>query len=194
MRPRSLSRNSGLALGLLLVVGGMVGMAYAAVPLYDLFCEVTGYGGTTRRAEAADGRSAERRIIVRFDANVVGLPWTFRPAQPELTVQVGEVATVVYVAENRSDRAATGTATFNVAPGQAGPYFNKLECFCFTEQTLQPGERVEMPVQFFVSADMAEDRAMRPVRAITLSYTFFPVAAAGQPVARSAGATADENM
>lgn len=180
-------RNRALALALVGVVAGMAGMAYAAVPLYSLFCQVTGYGGTTQRAEAPSGLRSEREVIVRFDGNIQGLNWDFRPAQPQMRVKLGETVTAYYIAENRTDRTTVGTAAFNVTPDASGIYFNKIECFCFVEQTLAAGERVEMPVQFFVSPDMLADADLRDARAITLSYTMYPAAAEGQPVAQAPG-------
>jgi cytochrome c oxidase assembly protein subunit 11 len=194
MRAQKPSRNRLLAVALLGVVFGMVGMAYAAVPLYALFCRVTGYGGTTQVAQGPSGRVLDREIVVRFDANVRGLPWAFRPAVPELRLRVGETGTVSYVAENASERATIGTATFNVAPPSAGAYFNKIACFCFTEQALAPGERIEMSVQFFVDPGIAEDRDLDAVDTITLSYTFFPVAQPGQGVARAGGDVDGKSM
>ena len=168
------SRNGRLALSLLLVAGGMVGMSYAAVPLYDLFCRVTGYGGTTNVAEAVSDEVLERRIKVRFVANTHrDLAWEFAPAQTALTIKVGEQGLAFYRASNYSDRRITGTATFNVSPHKAGYYFTKVECFCFVEQTLEPGESVDMPVMFFVDPEIDEDRNLDDVTEITLSYTFF---------------------
>lgn len=187
---RAPHRNRIVAASLVFLAAGMVGMAFAAVPLYRLFCEVTGYGGTTRRAEAGADRTLEREIIVRLDANVSGLPWSFVPEVPQVHVKLGETALVNFVAENKGRKAGVGTATFNVQPDTAGVYFNKIECFCFTEQPLEPGERVVMPVQFFVSPDLDDDRQLNATRTITLSYTFFPAAGARQPVARIDG---DEN-
>jgi cytochrome c oxidase assembly protein subunit 11 len=184
------NRNRNLAAALVCVAAGMVGLSFAAVPLYDLFCDVTGYGGTPRRANSGADRTVEREIVVRFDANVAGLPWRFEPAVQQIHVKLGETALVNYLAENTSTRPVAGTATFNVQPDTAGIYFNKIECFCFTEQKLEPGERIEMPVQFFVSPELADDRQLRATKTITLSYTFFPVDAARQPVAQSDG---DEN-
>ena len=169
------NRNLTLAAVLGAVVFGMVGLSFAAVPLYDLFCQVTGYGGTTQRAASAGDRVLDREVVVQFDANVVGLPWLFRPEVAQVRVRLGETAIVNFVAENRSARRAIGTATFNVQPDIAGAYFNKIECFCFTEQPLRPGERVEMPVQFFLAPEMADDPDMNPVHTVTLSYTFFAV-------------------
>ena len=178
------ARNRFLAVSLLGVALGMVGMAYAAAPLYRLFCQVTGYGGTTQRADRAPDRTADREVVVRFDANVSGLPWSFRAEVPQIRVKLGEAALVNFIAENTSDRPTVGTATFNVQPDTTGVYFNKIECFCFNEQELQPGERIEMPVQFFVSPDLQADRNLRATRTITLSYTFFASARARQPVAQ----------
>jgi cytochrome c oxidase assembly protein subunit 11 len=180
-------RNARLAAVLAALAAGMVGMAFAAVPLYDLFCQVTGYGGTTRQADAAGGRVIDREVVVRFDSNVVRLPWSFRPAADQVRLKVGETRNATFVAENRSDRATTGMAVFNVSPFSAGAYFNKIACFCFTEQTLAPGERVEMPVQFFLDPAMDEDPDLKAVRTITLSYTFFPKRDPGQPVAAAGG-------
>jgi cytochrome c oxidase assembly protein subunit 11 len=164
------------------------------VPLYRLFCQVTGYQGTTQRVDSASDRVLDREVVVRFDANISGLPWDFRPAAPQVHVKLGETAVVNFVAENTSDAETVGTATFNVQPDTAGVYFNKIECFCFTEQALKPGETIEMPVQFFVSPDMADDRDMAGTRTITLSYTFFPVAKPRQPVAQAAGDGAQKSM
>jgi len=153
---------------------GMVGMAYAAVPLYDLFCRVTGYGGTTQVAQYDPDRILDREVTVRFDASRArGMPWRFEPLQREMTLRVGETALAFYRATNTSDRPVTGIASYNVAPFKAGPYFSKLECFCFTEQTLEPGESMDMPVMFFVDPLMDEERHMDDVRSITLSYTFW---------------------
>jgi cytochrome c oxidase assembly protein subunit 11 len=187
-------RNTVLAVGLMSFVAGMVGLSYAAAPLYRIFCQVTGYGGTTQRASAGADRTLERRIVVRFDGNVSGLPWSLRPEVPQVELKLGETALVSFVAENTGGSETTGTATFNVQPSIAGAYFNKIECFCFTEQKLEPGERLEMPVQFFVSPDFADDRELLATRTITLSYTFFPVAGEGQPVARANGDAAEKSM
>lgn len=158
------------------VVVGMVGMSYAAVPLYDLFCRVTGFGGTTQVAEAAPDQVIDRRMTVRFNADTAGdMPWRFRPEQRKIDVQVGESMLAFYTARNDTDRTIVGTATYNVTPLKAGIYFNKVECFCFTEQTLEPGQQVEMPVSFFVDPDIENDPNMKDVGTITLSYTFFEV-------------------
>jgi cytochrome c oxidase assembly protein subunit 11 len=167
-------RNRRLLLSLFCVAAGMVGLAYASVPLYDMFCRVTGFGGTTQRAEAAPTQVVDRTITVRFNADVNNkLPWSFRPEQRSITLKLGETGLAAYRAENRSDAATVGTASYNVTPEKAGQYFNKIECFCFTEQVLQPGQGVDMPVAFFVDPAMADDPAMEDVTTITLSYTFF---------------------
>ena len=156
------------------IVAGMVGMAYAAVPLYDLFCRVTGYGGTTQIAQYDSSQILDREITVRFDAsNARGFPWEFEPLQREMTVRVGETALAFYRATNTTSRPVTGVASYNVTPFKMGPYFSKLECFCFTEQTLQPGESMDMPVIFFVDPLMDEEGRLDDVRTVTLSYTFW---------------------
>ena len=155
------------------VAAGMVGLSYAAVPLYRLFCQVTGFGGTTQRAEAAPERATDSIISVRFDANTSGnLAWSFHAVQTSMTVKVGEQNMAYYKATNISDQPVTGTAVFNVTPVQAGAYFNKIQCFCFTEQTLQPGQEVTMPVLYYVDPAMLDDPNMNGVEQITLSYTF----------------------
>ena len=181
------TRNTALALALVCVPFGMLGLAYASVPLYRLFCQVTGYGGTTQRADTGADRMLEREIVVQFDANVSGLPWSFKPEVPQVRVKLGETAVVNFLAENMGVQPTVGTATFNVQPDTAGMYFNKIECFCFVEQALAPGQRIAMPVQFFVSPDLAEDRHLKATHTITLSYTFFPAASARQPVAQAGG-------
>jgi len=168
-------RNRKTLVGLLVLVAGMVGLAYASVPLYALFCQVTGYGGTTQRAESAPGTVLEREITVQFNADVNnGLAgWSFRPNQRQVKVKLGETVLVSYRAENRSKEPLVGTAVFNVTPEKTGMYFSKIECFCFTEQLLQPGEAIDMPVAFFVDPALAENPNTEDVRTITLSYTFF---------------------
>jgi cytochrome c oxidase assembly protein subunit 11 len=167
-------RNTALAVTLLGVVAGMTGLAFASVPLYRLFCQVTGYGGTTQVAPAAPAASGERVVTVRFDAFTdPSLPWTFEPVQRAVTLKVGEQGLAYYRASNRSDRPVAGMATFNVTPQKAGLYFNKVHCFCFDEQVLQPGESVEMAVSFFVDPEIVQDPNLDEVRTITLSYTFF---------------------
>ncbi|TKW67397.1 MAG: cytochrome c oxidase assembly protein [Paracoccus denitrificans] len=159
--------------GVVLVMGAL---AWAAVPFYNWFCKVTGYGGTTQVAEAAaiaDQQVLDETITIRFDANTdANLPWTFRPLQTEMEVPIGATGMAFYEAVNNSDHVITGRASYNVAPEIAGSFFYKIECFCFTEQTLQPGERIEMPVSFEVDPEIVTDRDAYKVRDITLSYTF----------------------
>jgi cytochrome c oxidase assembly protein subunit 11 len=159
----------------------MIGVAYAAVPLYRLFCQVTGFGGTTQVAAAAPAASqlvgvAGRTIKVRFDSNVApGLPWRFHQKQNEVSIPIGEKRMAFYTATNTSDRPITGRAVFNVSPDIAGQYFIKIACFCFTEQTLKAGETVEMPVVWYVDPAIMDDPVARKIDEITLSYTFYPV-------------------
>ena len=169
------ARHRRLALSLAGLVVGMVGLSYAAVPLYEIFCRVTGYGGTTQRAEKPADRILERRIAVRFDANVArGLGWDFVPVTREVDIRIGESVLAFYKASNPSAEPLRGTATFNVTPEAAGPYFNKIACFCFTEQELAPKQSVDMPVTFFIDPDIVDDPDTRHITEITLSYTFFP--------------------
>lgn len=153
----------------------MIGAAYASVPLYRIFCQVTGYGGTTQRVEQYSDTILDKTMKVRFDANTAnGLPWDFKPVEREVTVRIGETTMIKYEARNLFDEPTYGRASFNVAPGRAGAYFNKVECFCFTDTTLQPGEDMEMPVVFFVDPEIVNDPDLKDVKTITLSYTFFP--------------------
>lgn len=171
---------------------GMVGMAYAAVPLYEMFCKVTGYGGTTQRVEQASDVILDRTIKVRFDANVgPGLAWSFEPVQREVELKIGETVQVLYKARNNASTPTTGQATFNVTPQAAGAYFNKVQCFCFTETTLKPGEELEMPVVFFVDPAIVEPVETKGIHTLTLSYTFYPHAAS-KPVASAAEAKAGD--
>ncbi len=168
------SRNRRMLVGLFGLVFGMVGLSFAAVPLYDLFCRVTGYGGTPQVAEAAPERVLDREIRIRFMADTNrDLPWDFAPEQREVTMQIGEAGLAFYTAENLSDAPVTGMAAYNVLPPKAGIYFNKIQCFCFDEQTLAPGQSVSMPVYFFVDPAIDDDPNLDEVRTITLSYTFF---------------------
>lgn len=154
---------------------GMLGMSYAAVPLYKIFCQVTGYAGTTQRADDTTGTILDRQITVRFDANVsMSLGWEFKPEVRAIKLKIGEKGTANYLAKNLSSETSFGTATFNVSPQQAGAYFNKIECFCFTEQKLKSGESQVMPVIFFVDPDIVNDPLLKNVKTITLSYTFYP--------------------
>jgi cytochrome c oxidase assembly protein subunit 11 len=173
-QPRK-SHNTRTALALFAVVGGMVGLSYAAVPLYQLFCQVTGFGGTTQVASVKDAPAAvsKQTVTVTFDANVArNLNWRFRPEQHRVTVHAGEQTLAFYSAQNDEGKPVTGTASFNVTPHKAGIYFSKVECFCFTEQTLQPGQQVDMPVQFFIDPELFTDPNTKDVRDIVLSYTF----------------------
>jgi cytochrome c oxidase assembly protein subunit 11 len=174
----------------LMCVGGVVAMgcmAYAAVPLYQMFCQVTGLGGTTQKAEKPSDVMLNRTVTVRFDSNVSPkLGWSFEPVQRTVEAHIGENMLVFYRATNTSDRKVTGTATFNVAPDAAGLFFSKIECFCFKEQTLEPGQSIEMPVSFYVDPALVTDPEASRLKQITLSYTFYPVegakAAASEPV------------
>jgi cytochrome c oxidase assembly protein subunit 11 len=155
-------------------VAGMGGLAYASVPLYEIFCRVTGYGGTTQVAPDQSNTVIDRVMTVRFDSNVnPALGWAFQPARNSMDLKVGENALAFYRAENQGDETIVGTATFNVTPDKAGLYFNKVDCFCFTEQVLKPGQTVDMPVTFFIDPTIAEDPNLEDVTTITLSYTFF---------------------
>ena len=155
-------------------VVGMTGMAYAAVPLYDMFCRVTGYNGTTKRVEQASDVILDRKIKVTFDANIASdLPWVFKPVQREIELKIGETVQVEFEATNVAKKATTGQAVFNVTPMAAGAYFNKVECFCFTETTLQPGEDLKMPVVFFVDPEIVKAVETKGINTLTLSYTFY---------------------
>ncbi|TRW97542.1 cytochrome c oxidase assembly protein [Paracoccus sp. M683] len=163
-------RTVSMLVGVVVLMGAL---SWAAVPFYNWFCKVTGYGGTTQVAEKPSDTVIDEVVRVRFDANVDNnLDWTFRPMQNKMELKIGENALAFYEAINTSDQPITGTASFNVAPEVAGYYFIKVECFCFTEQTLQPGERIEMPVSFYVDPELVGDRDAKWVRDITLSYTF----------------------
>jgi len=161
-----------------LVAIGMFGLAYASVPLYAMFCSATGFAGTTKRAEGAEapGAVVGKIVSVRFDANTVPqLPWRFSPEKSTERVAVGAREMAFFTARNLSDRPVTGRATFNVTPEQAGQYFTKIQCFCFAEQLLEPGQSVEMPVSFFIDPQIVSDRDGRSISLIVLSYTFYPV-------------------
>jgi len=167
--------HRGTLVACLAVVAGMIGLAYAAVPLYDLFCKVTGFDGTPQVRALPAGEVLDREIAVRFDANVApGLPWGFAPETPEIRIKLGQTATVLYRIANQGPAPTTGIATFNVQPALAGAYFVKLECFCFTEQTVGPGESRESAVVFYVDPGLAQDPNVKDLPSITLSYTYFP--------------------
>lgn len=171
-------KNAQTGLLAILAACAMLGLGYAAVPLYDLFCRVTGFGGTTQVATEAEANAAAtigttREISIRFDASLArDMPWEFAPTQSTDTVRIGQRDIATYVAKNEGARPITGTATFNVEPWQAGVYFHKIQCFCFTEQTLQPGEEVTMPVLYYIDPAILEDDTIADVEQITLSYTF----------------------
>lgn len=159
----------------LAALGVMGGITAYSPTLYSIFCQVTGYGGTTQRAAVAPGKPVDRMITVRFDGNVArGLPWKFEPVQSTMDIKIGQTALAFYRATNLSEKPVTGTAAFNVAPETMGLYFNKIECFCFTKQTLQPGETVDMPVSFFVDPKMLDDRDTQHLSDVALSYVFYP--------------------
>ncbi len=190
---RHRNRKVGLiALGSALA---MLGLGYASVPLYRMFCQVTGFGGTTQRvseAQAAGVKVVNNTVVIRFDANVErGMPWDFKPLQMTDTVSIGARDMAIFTAKNLSDKPITGRASFNVEPEQAGRYFNKVQCFCFTEQTLKPGEEVRMPVIYYVDPAILQDPEAQDIEQITLSYTFHPDA--GQDIgATGAGAVIAE--
>lgn len=171
MKSRANATTAFLLVG---VIAGMLGLTAASVPLYRLFCQVTGYGGTTQRAESAPVEVLDQTIKVSFNADVdPHLPWRFAPQQRQVEVRIGEQNLAFYRARNRSDQPVVGTATFNVTPFKAGQYFSKIACFCFEQQTLDPGEAVDMPVSFYVDPGILDDPNTRDLKAITLSYTFF---------------------
>jgi cytochrome c oxidase assembly protein subunit 11 len=172
--PSRQRRNLNLLMILVGLVAGMTGLAYGAVPFYRIFCQLTGFDGTPQRASAAPTEVSDRVVTVTFNADVAaGLHWKFQPVQRSLDLKVGENKLAYYVAENLESKPVTGRATFNVSPELYGQYFTKIECFCFTEQTLQPGQRVEMPVSFFIDPAMLKDPQLKRLNDITLSYTFF---------------------
>lgn len=166
----------GTVLSLLSIVVGMFLLAYASVPLYRIFCKITGTGGTTQVAKVAPGELGHRTIRIQFNSDTApNLPWKFKPEQRETFVTTGEQKLAFFSAENTSDEPVKGMATYNVTPAKAGIYFNKIQCFCFNEQLLQPGQKISMPVSFFVDPEIEKDPNLRNVKTITLSYTFFKV-------------------
>lgn len=193
MNPSQPQRRPRLDFGLtaaicVVFVATMVGASFAAVPLYRIFCQVTGYNGTVRQASAAPAIIGDRTVTVLFDANIGnGLGWSFRPLQRSIEVKLGEVAHATFRAENRTPWTVTGTAAYNVAPDDVGAYFNKLDCFCFTDQTLKPYEAADLGVTFFVDPSFASNGELDTTSTITLSYTFFPAA---QPAAKPLAAAA----
>ncbi|MFD1610541.1 cytochrome c oxidase assembly protein [Sphingomonas tabacisoli] len=176
-------RNRRAAFVAGLIALAMVGLGYASVPLYRIFCQATGLNGTTSRVSEAElpRQATGETVMVRFDANIQpGLPWVFRPEKPLQQVRIGERNMAFFIAENLGHKPITGRASYNVQPDQAGSWFKKIQCFCFTEQTLQPGERVRMPVIFFVDPGMRKDADAKDIQQITLSYTFYPVDSAAK--------------
>ena len=183
---RRLRRDLLVAASCGVFVAAMVGAAYASVPLYTWFCKTTGFGGTTQVAERAPDHVLGRTLSIRFDSNVTpGLPWKFAPEQSEIKVRIGEVATVNYKVVNQTAREITAMASYNVSPPQVGAYFNKINCFCFTQQTLKPGETREMTVVFYVDPEIAKDRDQNDLNTITLSYTFYRSRDQARPVAET---------
>jgi cytochrome c oxidase assembly protein subunit 11 len=190
-RMQGINRTAAKLAGVAVV---MVSLSFAAVPFYDWFCRTTGFGGTTGVATAAPDLILDRTIRVRFDASLeAGMPWEFKPVQREMTLRIGETGLAFYEAYNPTDRAVAGTASYNVTPDAAGGYFDKIACFCFEMQVLQPGERVQMPVTFFVDPAMVEDDEGRFVKEITLSYTFHKTELPEQQAALAPAATAPVN-
>jgi cytochrome c oxidase assembly protein subunit 11 len=184
------SRHRTVALACAAFVAAMVGVAYASVPLYDWFCRTTGFGGIPLVAKEAPAALIARKITVRFDGNVAGgLPWTFAPEKNEIELSIGETVLIHYVAKSRAAHETVGIASYNVSPPEAASYFDKIQCFCFTDQKLSSGERVEMPVVFFVDPAIDQDAEFNSLRTITLSYTFFPSKRAPDPLAATGGDT-----
>jgi cytochrome c oxidase assembly protein subunit 11 len=183
-------RHRAIAVWCAVLVVAMVGAAYAAVPLYRMFCEATGFDGTPRRAERAPDRDRmlDRTVTIRFDGNVSpDLPWQFGPVANTMTVKLGESAFAYYRATNTSDRPTKATAAYNIHPEIAASYFNKIDCFCFTEQVLEPGQSAELPLNFFVDPAILNDKDARGVTHITVSYTFYPVATPGGVAQKTGG-------
>jgi cytochrome c oxidase assembly protein subunit 11 len=190
------SRNTALRLVALVAVMG--GLSFAAVPFYNWFCRVTGYAGEPAVADGSAHEILDRKIKIRFDANTdPGMPWEFRPAVREVELRIGETGIAFYTAHNPTDRVIAGSAAYNVTPFSAGGYFTKIDCFCFTEQVLQPGETAEMPVTFYVDPEIVEDRDAQYVTTITLSYTFYetelPVSDQSAAEVTDAGTGANES-
>jgi cytochrome c oxidase assembly protein subunit 11 len=190
-----MTRTGVTALGVVAVFCGMIGLTYASVPLYRAFCRATGFAGTTQVATAAPARAGQRTLTVRFDTNVgPGLPWTFTAETPQVSVRTGQTTTVFFRVRNDAGRSTTGRADFNVTPDVVGGYFDKISCFCFSEQTLGPGETVEMPVVFFLDPKLEQDKSLTRVESLTLSYTFFPARDAARPVAERTAPAPDKKL
>ena len=195
--PQDPRRNGKVAAICAVAFFGMIGAAYASVPLYKAFCQLTGFDGTVRKAQAAPDTVLDRKLLIRFDANVRDLPWTFTAQQASQELKIGETGLAFFKVTNNGKAATTGQATYNVVPEQAGAYFQKLQCFCFSEQTIQPGQTVEFPVVYFVDPKFAQDFETKGKQEVTLSYTFYPSAggkaratkvAASQPLGGTARA------
>ena len=187
-----MTRKNLIAIACVLAVMGMTGAAFAAVPLYRMFCQVTGFNGTVSRAEIAPDKVLDETVLIRFDTNVRDLPMVFHAEQVSQRVRIGETGMAFFDVTNTSDQPIQATAAYNVVPERAGPYFQKLQCFCFDSQTIQPGQTMKFPVQYFVAPEIATDRESRGVREITLSYTFYPtkdaeLAANAAPATGAAG-------
>jgi cytochrome c oxidase assembly protein subunit 11 len=188
MTERNRTRDLVIAASCGAFVGVMVAASYAAVPLYDWFCRTTGFGGRTQVSDAAPGQVLGRVLTVRFDGNVMpGLPWKFEPEQTQIKVRIGEVVTALYKVTNTAARETYGQAGYNVTPPTSGIYFQKINCFCFTEQSMKPGETREMAVVFYVDPKLAQDAEHDGLNTITLSYTFYPLREPARPVADAAG-------
>jgi cytochrome c oxidase assembly protein subunit 11 len=183
-------RHRAVGLACAVFVAAMVGAAYASVPLYDWFCRTTGFGGIPLIAKEAPAAPIARKITVRFDGNVAGgLPWTFAPEKNEIELSIGETVLVHFIAKSLGERETLGIASYNISPPEAASYFDKIQCFCFTDQRLSPGERVEMPVVFFIDPAIDQDSEFKSLRVITLSYTFFPSKRTSDPLAAAGGET-----
>jgi cytochrome c oxidase assembly protein subunit 11 len=188
-------RDAVIAAACGVFVAAMVGAAYAAVPLYNWFCRTTGFAGTTQVAEVAPGQVLDRTLTIRFDGNVAaGLPWRFEPETPTITVRIGEPHTVYYKVTNESARETLAQASYNVTPPTVGAYFSKLNCFCFTEQRMKPGETREMAVVFYIEPAIVKDSDQDTLNTITLSYTFFPVRERAKPAGQAQGAGSDRTQ
>ena len=183
-RPR---RNAPIVLACVVLFAAMTGAAFAAVPLYRIFCQTTGFGGAVPRASRAPGLVLDQKLTVGFDTNVRGLPWTFKPVQPNQTLKIGETGLAFFTVTNNADTPLTGHAAYNVSPDQAGAYFRKLQCFCFTDQTIAAHTTMKFPVVYFVDPKFASDPDTKDFTNVTLSYTFFPVVPPPTKTARGLG-------
>ncbi len=169
-----LNKNRNTAVKVVCVVAAMLALSFASVPLYKIFCQITGFDGTTKRADFAPGTVLDRKITIRFDATTAkDLPWDFKPGQVSQELHLGETGLAYYTSENLSDQPIIGSATYNVQPAKVGEYFRKIACFCFTEQLLEPGQKVDMPMTFFIDPEMVHDKSLDDVTTVTISYTFY---------------------